>query len=663
MRIVVLAMFLFLYGIKGNCQKIYSLDENRTYLDSIASIIKSTSSDSIKCLYSYRVALLHLKAQNIEEYKAYLLQANTLKNKSPFLKDIGFYYNAYEPYLKGDIEGFEKELRKADLALKKYSNVEAYRLRAITLQNIGVLYQMKNKEAAYMDLLVNEAIPAAKKSGDNEIICNLYKGVGNVFLNTDRYEKAEEYIKQALYYIEKEGIKSPTLLESRLDTNIIYAEILVELDKLNEAKQKLDKIYSILKDYPNSNLNGNYYYVEGIYYRKQKEYKKALRSFDLGLTKQIEVGNINGVNRIKFKQYQIYFDLKEYDKAREILEYLIENNPQIIDKKNNYNELAKVYEAIGDSKKAYFYAKKYTILNDSLNKSMFQEQILEMEAKFNKVENENKIKLLESQKEKVEIIAKNNRFKSFIFGLLSIVLLLTVVLLWKLNSNQKKLNKQKELNYKQELAVLENQQKLIVAKALLEGEEVERKRIARDLHDGLGSMLSRLKMYFNKLEQENITTSQEINSLLDSSIKELRVVSQNLMPEALLKLGLEEALRDLCFASKTPENKIEFQFLVKDLNLPKNKEIVIYRIIQELLNNALKYAKATEILVSCSQNEDVFYITVEDNGIGFNIDDVKDKESMGLKNINYRVAFLEGKLEIDSRPDRGTSIYIEIINK
>lgn len=652
-----------MHGIKGNCQKIYSLDENRAYIDSIASIIKSTSSDSIKCLYSYKVALLHLKAQNIQEYKDYLHKANTLKNKFPFLKDVAFYYNAYEPYLKGDIDGFERELGKANLALKKYANVEAYRLRSITLQNIGILYQMKNKEAAFMDILVNEAIPVAKKSGDNEVICNLYKGIGNVLLNTNQFEKAEEYLKQAMHYIEKENKESPTLLESKLDTNIIYAEILVELNKLNEAKQKLDKIYSLLKNYPNSNLNGSYYYVEGLYYSKLKDYKKALKSFDLGIIKQSEVQNTNGINRIKFRQYQVYFELKEYTKARDILEYLIENNPQIIDKKNNYNELAKVYEAIGDSKKAYFYAKKYTILNDSLNKSMFQEQILEMEAKFNKFENENKIKLLEFQKEKVEIIAKNNRFRSFIFGVLSVILLAAVALLWKLNSNQKKLNKQKELNYKQELAVFENQQKLNVAKALLEGEEVERKRIARDLHDGLGSMLSRLKMYFNKLKQENNKVSEEINSLLDSSIKELRGVSQNLMPEALLKLGLEEALRDLCFASKTPENKIEFQFLAQNLNLPKNKEIAIYRIIQELLNNALKYAKATEILVSCSENKNVFYITVEDNGIGFKVDEVENKDHMGLKNISYRVAFLEGKLEIDSHPNKGTSIYIEIINK
>ena len=87
---------------------------------------------------------------------------------------------------------------------------------------------------------------------------------------------------------------------------------------------------------------------------------------------------------------------------------------------------------------------------------------------------------------------------------------------------------------------------------------------------------------------------------------------------------------------------------------------MIYRIIQELLNNALKYANASQVLVSCSQNKDVFFITVEDNGLGFDVSDSKKKKGMGLKNIINRVEFLNGKLEIDSKINEGTSIYIEL---
>ena len=132
------------------------------------------------------------------------------------------------------------------------------------------------------------------------------------------------------------------------------------------------------------------------------------------------------------------------------------------------------------------------------------------------------------------------------------------------------------------------------------------------------------------------------------------------MPETLSELSLEHAVRDLCVANSNGLTHIEFQYLIKKLKISKNDEIMIYRIIQELLNNALKYAKASQVLISCSHNKDVFFITVEDNGIGFDVSDAKNKNGMGLKNIKNRIDFLNGKLEIDSQINQGTSVYIEL---
>ena len=142
------------------------------------------------------------------------------------------------------------------------------------------------------------------------------------------------------------------------------------------------------------------------------------------------------------------------------------------------------------------------------------------------------------------------------------------------------------------MIAFENRHKLSVSKALIQGEEIERKRIARDLHDGLGSMLSGLKIHLNLAKKEKGEIINGVDTLLDNSIKELRNISQNLMPESLLELSLEHALKDLCAANSNTTTKIEFQYLIKKSKLPKNYEIMIYRIIQELLNNALKYANA-----------------------------------------------------------------------
>ncbi|KAF2509846.1 ATP-binding protein [Flavobacterium foetidum] len=656
------AFFLFFFfSTHSYSQVILSLDDDSVYIDSIVKITKNTKSDSVRSLYSFRLSKLFLMVQDIQSSKKYLAQANKLKSNYPFLKDASIFYNSYDFIEKGDFDGFEKALLEANTKLKKYYNKEAYRLRAIILQNYGIMLQRKNNENAYMRLLVNEAIPIAKKSGDFELISALSKAVAIIFMNNNEREKAAEYLDQAQKYIENANTKSPTLAESKMETYIMNAENLVELKHFYDAEKVLEKAYSTLKNYPDSNLNDSYFYSEGLYFAKQNKHKEALISYNKGITSSEKHKNSIALNRLKFAEYEVLFKLKDYAKCKSNLEYLIENSPFIIDKKNYYKELSKLYNATKDYSKAYFYANKYNVINDSINDASLKNEIVELEAKYRKAENEKKISLLQSENEKTVLQANNNRLNSMLFAVLSFLLFLTVLFLWIWNNNQKKLGYQKELNHKQELEALENEQKLSVSNALIEGEEIERKRIARDLHDGLGSMLSGLKIHLNLADKEGAVSTSNINSMLNDSIKELRNISQNLMPESLSKLGLEHALKDLCAANSSSETQIEFQYLVKKKsNLDQHFEVVIYRIIQELLNNALKYAQASEILVSCSQNKDVFFITVEDNGKGFDVTQTESKEGMGLKNIRNRVAFLNGKIEIDSEINKGTSTYIEL---
>ena len=647
-----------LFSTLSYSQVILSLDDDRVYIDSIARITKNTHSDSVKSLYSFRLSKLYLMIQDVNKSKEYLKEANKLKTKFPFLRDASTYYNSYSFLEKGDVDGFEKSLLEANAKLKKYNNTEAYRLRAIVLQNYGIMQQRKNNEKGYMKLLVNEAIPIAKKSQDYELVSGLYKAVAIILMNNNERQKASEYLNEAQVYIERATKRSPTLVESKMETYIINAENLVELKHFYDAKKVLDKAYSKLVKFPESNLNDSYFYSEGIYYAKQNKFSEALKSFEKGIKSAEKHQNLIALNRLKFPEYEVYFKLKNYGKAKDNLEYLLKNTPFVVDKKNYYNELSKVYNALKDYDKAYFYSNKYSVINDSLNDTKFKSEIVELEAKYKKAENEKKITLLQSQNEKAALLVNNNRLNSILFAVLSILLFLIVLFLWILNKNQKKLSFQKEINHQQELSALENQQKLSVSNALVEGEEVERRRIARDLHDGLGSMLSGLKIHLKLAGKENALSTAEVGVLLDDSIRELRNISQNLMPESLLKLSLEYALRDLCMANSNVKTSIEFQYLIKESHLPKNYEIVIYRIIQELLNNALKYANASQILVSCSQNKETFFITVEDNGIGFNVSE--SKNGMGLKNIKNRVGFLNGKLEIESVENKGTSVYIEL---
>lgn len=658
-KIYLLLLFLFSSAVSYS-QVILSLDDDSVYIDSIANITKNTKSDSIKCLYSFKLSRMYLMVQDGKKSKEYLEQANKLKSKFPFLNDVGVFYNSYSFLEKGDVDGFEKTLLDGNEKLKKYYNPEAFRLRAIILQNYGIMQQRKNNEKAYMKLLINEAIPAAKKSRDYELISGLYKAVAIIFMNNNEREKASEYLNEAQVYVERAIKKSPTLAESKMETYIINAENLVELKHFYDAEKVLDKAFSTLKNFPESNLNDSYFYSEGLYYAKQNKNAIALDSYEKGIKSAEKHQNTIALNRLKFAEYEVLFKLKNYEKAKKNLEYLLSNTPFVVDKKNYYYELAKVYNATKEYDKAYFYSHKYNAVNDSLNNTRFKSEIIELEAKYKKAESEKKITMLQSLNDKAALLVYSNRLNSLLFAGLSFLLLLIILFLWIFNKNQKKLSVQKEINLKQKLSAFEDRHKLSVSKALIQGEEMERKRIARELHDGLGSMLSSVKIHLNLAKKENAETVNGVDALLDNSIKELRNISQNLMPESLLELSLEHALRDLCAANSNAVTKVEFQYLIKKSRLPKNYEIMIYRIIQELLNNALKYAKASQVLVSCSQNKDVFFITVEDNGVGFDISDPKNKNGMGLKNIKNRVEFLNGKLEIESKPNQGTSAYIEL---
>lgn len=658
-KIYFFILFLFLSAVT-HAQVILSLENHSAYIDSIAEVTKNIKSDSLKSLYSFRLSKMYLIVQDIEKSKKYLAQANRLKSKFPYLNDISLYYNSFIFMDEGDEDGFERALLEANRKLKKYNNTDAYRFRASILHNYGILQQRRNNGKGYMKLMVNEAIPIAKKSRDYELISGLYKAVAVIFMTTGEREKASEYLNEAQNYIERAITKTPTVAESKMETYIMNAENLVELKHFYDAKKVLDKAFFTLKNFPESNLNDSYFYSEGLYYAKQNKNSNALESYKKGMESAEKHQNAVALNRLKFAEYEVLFKLKNYEKAKSNLEYLIEKTPFIVEKKNYYKELAKVYNATKDYDKAYFYSNKYNTINDSINNTKFQSEIVELEAKYKKAESEKKISLLQSQNEKAVLMVNNTRLNTILFAVLSFLLFLTVLFLWIFNKNQKKLSAQKEINLKQDLIAFENRHKLSVSKALIQGEEMERKRVARDLHDGLGSMLSGVKIHLNLARKENAEAVSNVDVLLDNSIKELRNISQNLMPESLLELSLEHALRDLCAANSNTATKVEFQYLIKKSKLPKNYEIMIYRIIQELLNNALKYAHASQVLVSCSQNKDVFFITVEDNGLGFDVAHPGNKNGMGLKNIHNRVEFLNGKLEIDSKINQGTSVYIEL---
>jgi two-component system, NarL family, sensor kinase len=317
---------------------------------------------------------------------------------------------------------------------------------------------------------------------------------------------------------------------------------------------------------------------------------------------------------------------------------------------NNYNELADAATKQMDYKKALEYFQKRTSLRDSIFSTEKTKQIEELNTKYQTVKKE---QIIEQQQNR---LIKQN----FLFLGLAGLALMIGLLAW---SQYKRYKLRKETQLQTEIM----KQQELATKAVIEAEEEERQRIARDLHDGVGQMMSVAKMNLSAFESEIIFSNEEqklsfekIIHLVDDSCKEVRHVSHNMMPHALLKSNLASAVRD--FIDKIDKKTLEIHFYSEGLDerLNSNTENVLYRVIQECVNNVIKHAGATELDISVIRDKDGISATIEDNGKGFDTSDKEKFEGIGLKNILTRVEYLKGTVEFDSSPGRGTAIGLHV---
>ena len=202
-------------------------------------------------------------------------------------------------------------------------------------------------------------------------------------------------------------------------------------------------------------------------------------------------------------------------------------------------------------------------------------------------------------------------------------------------------------------------------KSMTEARETERSRIAKDLHDGIGGLLSGVKISLANMQtrlglkaDDQLVFARSLD-MLDGSVQELRRVAHAMMPPSLEVFGLKAALRDYVKSVDSMKTmKAVFQVMGEEHKLASENELIVYRIVQELMNNILKHAQATECLIQLAYLPDQLSITVEDDGNGF--DSQLEKKGMGWINIRQRVEFLKGSLDLNTSEGNGTSVQINI---
>ena len=308
----------------------------------------------------------------------------------------------------------------------------------------------------------------------------------------------------------------------------------------------------------------------------------------------------------------------------------------------------------GDYVTSFSTKEKAHAITDASLKEEVLKTTADLEKKYETEKKDNQIKLQQAE------IKRKSTLNYILIG--SAVALVVVSFLSYRNYRQKQKLQQ------QRIYELETEKKLAATEAVLKGEEQERTRLAKDLHDGLGGMLSGIKYSFQTMKGNLIMTPENHQAfersmdMLDSSIREMRRVAHNMMPEALVKFGLDTALKDFCAdINQTGALNVSYQSIGMEASvIEQTTAITVYRIVQELINNTMKHAAAKNAIVQVSRTNGILSVTVEDDGKGFDTAVLSQVRGIGWDNIKNRVEFLKGTLDVDSQPGKGTSVHIEL---
>lgn len=485
----------------------------------------------------------------------------------------------------------------------------------VELANLYILYD----EVQTANNLYRESLGLSNRIGYNDGIIQCLSGLGRCAYNLDELDTAIYYFNKATnYYLQSDD-------RIALATNF----------------QNLALCYVGLRDYVKAN----------------KYYESSLNLFD-----SLEFRTEQAL--VLYNMGTMYLNMESYDSAIYFLKkskILSELNNDIHRETLCAEFLSLAYKLKGNYEIAYEYQENFIELNDSLLNEEKVRSISEMQTKYETQLKEQEIELLDEEN-KTKTAQRNALF----VGILLLILSASALIFFFVQKN--KISKQAKQIAEQKLDSVLDEQEINTYNAMLKGQEEERLRIANDLHDRLGSMLSTIKLMFSSLEdkigqvlEENKTQMDKTTSLIDDACVEVRRISHNLGAGLIANYGLVNSLEDLT-ETINQTSKVDCKLLVYNMEegLPLRFEVELYRIAQEILNNALKYANAKSITVQLSRLDEEFSMTIEDDGVGFDFARAKKKGGMGLANIEKRAAKLNGKVYIDTAINKGCISIIEI---
>lgn len=707
--------FLFILLLCCVLHERVAAQRNKPIIDSIERVLKTQKDTTL--VKSYSELTWQYRLVNRDKAIDYGRKAIGLGKKLNYQRGLAQAYNDLG-IIYYDKEQYDSAIALYSDAVKIRQQLNDYLGLARLYNKIGIVYQ---KQGKFSEALYNQQQALALFEKVNNLIGISYSlnNIGILQQNLGRYEEAIRYHTQSIA-IKKQLNDKDGLLQSYVNVGNIY--------KIQEEYNKAESYYADAvalaresgnKEYLSTGLNN----LGDLYIRK-KQYNQAKAAIKESLELRTALGDKKGMSSCLNHLGDILIDEGKYDSAATLLnkgEAIarsgINTKPELL---VLYQTQSKLYERKADAPHSLDYYKKYASLKDSLFNDGLSSRFSELETQYQTLQKEktiqqqqtqltqklyeiarqklllsesdlqlanseleietqnqlilrkrldssvqaerilslnkqNQINALELSNQKLEVSRKNALLT--VLALCIGVILLLVFSYYRRN----KLKQEKRLQ-----ATVMKQQEL-AAKAVMEAEENERKRIAGDLHDGVGQMMSAAKMNLSAMEAaipftttEQRLAYEKVLQLVDESCREVRTVSHNMMPNALLKAGLASAVRE--FVNQIDSRVIKIDLYTEGLNekLDGNLETVLYRVIQECVNNVIKHSGANHLDISLIKDEDGIAATIEDNGKGFNTADIHKFEGIGLKNMQSRISYLKGSIEWHAAPGKGTLVAIHV---
>ncbi len=625
----------------------FAFSQNGT-IDSLKKVLAATKADTARAAVYYELAM-QLQGMDPAASQKMIDQSLAIAQKSNYYKGMAdiYYFKTAQSSFTGNFAAMKENAEKCLEISKKHN----FPIRTAAAYNgLGIYYwQTGNYTEAIKNHLA--ALKIREQLKDEAGIAKSLGNLGLVYLDNEKLKEAEYYALRGLE------------MGKKINDNNIIINCLHTLANLYSAKKDYHKALAYdleaepicLKEDNKRGLSQIYSSMAHCYERMQ-QYDKAL-SYQL---KVLEFDKFFGDNKQVSDTYgnigEIYKDKGKYAEAVTWLKKSLELSHQAqykLGEKNTWLTLSQVYEKTGDYRQALSAYQKYQEINAATINENNDKQIAQMQTLYETEKKQARINLLNKENtiQKLSISSRNKTI-----GIIAALFLLSAILAGLFFYRNKLKQKAKELK-----------QQDILTKAVVDAEENERKRIASDLHDGVGQLFSAVKMNLNGLferitipREEDRFLAENTLALVDESCKEVRTISHQMMPNMLLRSGIASDLKSFIEKIDADTLKVNLEATGFKNKLESNVETMLYRIIQETINNVIKHAKATQLDIILARNHTGISAEITDNGVGFDINNKDNFTGIGLKNIATRIEYLKGAIKYVSAPGEGTTVIIEV---